>query len=55
MSDLESWTAAGSGTLEEISVVDNGDGTVTVRDTVPIPATGIIRRFLRMKIVKVTG
>lgn len=55
--ELEVWTAASAGDVEEISAVDNGDGTetVTVRLTAPVPDTGVSRQFLRLVITRISG
>lgn len=54
-SGLAAWTSAGSGDLEEISVIDKGDGTETVTVRAPSPVTDFVRRFIRLKIVRISG
>lgn len=48
-SNLTGWSDAGIADIEEISLVDNHDGTetVTVRDRTPLSATS--RRYFQMK------
>ncbi len=52
--DLVTWTP-GAGEVEEISVIDHGDGTetVTVRDLTPLGDHS--RRFLRVTVTRVSG
>jgi hypothetical protein len=54
-SGLAAWTAAGSGDLEEISVIDKGDGTETVTVRATSPVSDFVRRFIRLKIVRISG
>jgi hypothetical protein len=54
-SGLAAWTSAGSGDLEEISVIDKGDGTETVTVRAPSPVADFVRRFIRLKIVRISG
>lgn len=53
--DLASWTVASPEEVEEISVVDNGDGTetVTVRDLASLETSP--RRFMDVKVVRTAG
>ena len=54
-SGLAAWTAAGSGDLEEISVIDKGEGTETVTVRATSPVSDFVRRFIRLKIVRISG